>query len=321
MSTQQPAAKPPIPTTGPLASGGQNWPCPQRICLIVNPTAGQSKPGALVSEISERLGSWCTTLEVRETDSRGAGERLAKALQPGEFDLVVAVGGDGTINEVLNGLEDHTPLGIIPLGTANVLARELDIPIDDLDAACDMLRTCAPHPIDLGRCNDRRFCLMAGIGFDAEAVKEVPPSIKDLIGAPAYVLSALRALTTLPETIRYRLTLPGRRIRARALMLVVANAGSYAGTLRIAPLASIDDGYLDVCLFRERSKLAFLGQLVRVLMRRHLTDPHFQYFRAREMRIDCRPRAAVQLDGDYFGRTPVTIRVEPAAVRVVRPAP
>lgn len=291
----------------------------RRICLILNPVAGQSKPGAALPTIRECLSGWCPDLTVRETKGRGDAECIARELQPGEFDLAVAVGGDGTINEVLNGLPEHTPLGILPLGTANVLARELQIPANDLPAACALLRTGEPRPIDLGSCNGRRFSLMAGIGFDAEAVREVPPDIKNLIGAPAYVLSALTALTNLRKPIRYRIRMPGHSVNARGMMLVVANAGSYGGQFQIAPLASIDDGWLDLCLFRERGKLAFLGQLLRVLFRQQMKDPRFTYLRAKELRVRCDPPAAVQLDGDYFGRTPVEIRLLPAAVRVVRP--
>ncbi len=291
-----------------------------KLCLILNPVAGQSRPGSALPQIEACLADWCSELTVRETHGRGDAERFAAALRPGEFDLCVAAGGDGTINEVVNGLPAHTPLGIIPLGTANVLALELKIPLNDVPAACAILRDGRPQPMDLGWCSGRRFCLMAGIGFDAEAVKEVPPNVKDLLGAPAYVLSALRALTTLPETLRYRLTLDdGRAIVARGLMLVIANAASYGGSVQIASLASLSDGKLDLCLFRERSKLGFISQLLRVLLRCHLQDPHFAYYQARSVRVECRPSASVQLDGDYAGRTPVEIRVLPAAVWVVRP--
>lgn len=288
-----------------------------RVCLIINPTAGQSRPGGALPAIRECL-SGSGELTVRETDSRGAGERLAAAIGPGEFDLIVACGGDGTINEVLNGLADHTPLGILPMGTANVLARELGIPLD-LPSACALLKSGAPKPIDLGWCNGRRFSLMVGIGFDAEAVREVVPNVKDLIGAPAYVLAGLKALANFPRPIRYRLRLTDRRLVQRGMMLVVANAASYAGALLLAPQAAIDDGWLDVCLFRERSKLAFLGQWVRVMLRRQLTDPNFVYLRDQRIVVQCSPPAAVQLDGDYFGRTPVEIRALPGAVRVIRP--
>ncbi len=290
-----------------------------RICLIVNPVAGQARPGSALPRIRECLSAWCPTVEVLETRTRGDAERYARGLRPEAFDCVVAVGGDGTINEVLNGIPPGLPLGLIPLGTANVLARELKIPVNDLPAACEVLRHGRPHPIDLGLCNGRRFALMAGIGFDAEVVREVPPNVKDLIGAPAYVLSGLRTLAQIPRPLRYRLLLSEERIVARGMLLVVANAASYGGPVHIAPLASLDDGYLDLCLFRERSKLGFLGQIFNVLLGRQLKDPHFNYYRTRWVRIECKPAAAVQLDGDYFGRTPVEISVLPGAVPVIRP--
>jgi diacylglycerol kinase (ATP) len=291
-----------------------------RICLIVNPTAGQSRPGTLMPKLTECISAWCPDLAVRETSRRGDGEEFARSIREGEFDMVVAGGGDGTINEVLNGLEAPVPLGIVPLGTANVLARELHIPVNDVAAACAVLRDGIAKPLDLGLCNGRRFCLMAGIGFDAETVKEVPPNVKDLLGAPAYVLSGLRTLTQMERAIRYRVLLPEGRLVSRGMMLVVANAATYAGWLQIAPLAALDDGWLDLCLFRERSRLAFAGQWLRVLARRQLDDPHFLYRRVQELRVECDPPASVQLDGDYYGRTPVEIRVLPGAVRVIRPA-
>ena len=292
-----------------------------RICLIVNPIAGQSRPGGALPQVLKCLSAPSVEVEVRATERRGDGTRIAQGLMPGEFDLAVAVGGDGTINEVLNGLPEHTPLGILPMGTVNVLARELKIPVHDLPAACAVLRDCPPRPMDLGWCSGRRFCLMAGIGFDAEAVREVPPNVKDLIGAPAYVLAGLRALTHLRRPLRYHISVEGRRrqIVSRGMMLVVANAASYGGPLRLAPMASLEDGLLDLCLFRERSRLAFVGQLLRVLFRRQFHDPNFLTVRAAQVTVTCDPPASVQLDGDYFGCTPVEIRALPAAVRVARP--
>jgi diacylglycerol kinase (ATP) len=286
----------------------------------VNPAAGQHKPGQLLPRLRACLSEWCPDFRVRETTARGDAEQYAREMEPGRFDAIIAVGGDGTINEVVNGLTlDGTPLGIIPLGTANVLARELKIPVNDLRGACDLLRDGASAPIDVGECNGRRFTLMTGIGFDAEAVQDVLPNVKDLLGAPAYVLAGLQALSELPQSLRYDITLPDRRLRMRGMMLVAANAASYAGPWRIAPLAQIDDGALDLCLFRESNKLAFLGQLVRVMLRRQLQDPRFVYLRATWMRVECQPPAAIQLDGDYFGGTPAEIRVLPGALPVIRP--
>jgi YegS/Rv2252/BmrU family lipid kinase len=258
-------------------------------------------------------------LEILTTGARGDAERFAHGLNPAEWDVCVAAGGDGTINEVLNGLPEGLPLGVLPLGTANVLARELEIPLNDLPAAVDVLRTGTAKPMDLGWCNGRRFCLMAGIGWDAAAVRDVPPDVKHFLGAPAYVLSGLKALADLPGPLRYRITMADGVKVVKGMMLVVANTSNYAGDLKLAPEASVDSGTFDVCLFRETSRLGFIGQLFNVLQRKQMDDPRFMYFHADELTVSCHPPAAVQLDGDYFCRTPVTLRVLPGAVNVIRP--
>lgn len=291
-----------------------------RLRVIANPTAGQGRGGRALDEALECLRVLGAVVDLRTTAARGDAERLAGESGPANADVVVVAGGDGTINEVVNGLDGRLPLGLLPLGTANVLARELGIPLGDAGAACEIITTAQPRPLDLGECNGRRFVLMAGIGFDAEAVKEVPPSVKDLIGAPAYVISGLKALAQIPGAIRYRLFLPDREVRARGMMLVVANAASYGGPLQMAPRASIDDGLLDLCFFAERNRLAFLGQLANVLLGRQLHDPRFLYERTAEVRVACYPTASIQLDGDYFGRTPAHVRALPGALQVLAPA-
>lgn len=311
-----------------------------RICLIANPKAGASRPGFSPTAAHEALLAAGAEVVLRETGGPGTAREAASAVRPGEFDAVVVGGGDGTLNEVANGLAADIPVGIMPLGTMNVLARELRIPVDDLAAAAKVVVTGDASPIDMGWCNGRRFLLMAGIGFDADTVREVPPSVKDFIGGPAYVLGALRALAIQPEPLHYRITLlppvlprniptgrlswsrPWRvRLRARGRMLVVANAGMYAGQLLLAPNASIRDGQLDLCLFREKNRLAFLGQLLNTALGRQHLDPNFLYRQVRRLHLDTSPPAAVQLDGDYFGRTPVEIRILPRSLRVLQPGP
>lgn len=288
-----------------------------RICLIVNPKAGASRGRPALPEALECLQTWAGSVEVRETSAEGA-EQVARDIGPDEFEVVVACGGDGTVNEVVNGIGPHTPVGILPFGTVNVLARELGIPVNDVPAACNVLRHAPPRPIDLGLCNGRRFVLMAGVGFDAEAVRSVAPQMKDLMGGAAYVVSGLKSLLVNRPQL-FRVQFDGRRRTYRAMMLLVANASLYAGDLKIAEKARIDDGLLDICIFRERSPWAFLGQLYHVVTGGQRRDPHFVTRKARTVLVTTRRPAPVQLDGDYFGETPVDIEVLPAAVRILRP--
>lgn len=291
---------------------------PRRVVIILNPRAGQGRHDLSPEQLRAAFAEGGAEVRLLQTSRRGEAENWAASLRAEETDLLVCAGGDGTLNEVLNGLRAPVPVGILPLGTANVLAREMGVPLGNSRAAVRALLQGTPTPVDLGDCNGRRFALVASIGFDAEAVRDTPPALKDLIGAPAYVLAGLRKLAELRRPLRYRLTVGRRTLVSRGMMLVVANAATYAGWLQIAPAAALADGWLDCCLFRERSRLGFLLQWLLVLLRRHQQHPGFLCRRVREVRVECRPAAAVQLDGDYWGRTPVEIRVLPAAVRLVR---
>jgi diacylglycerol kinase (ATP) len=289
-----------------------------RVLLIVNPIAGQARPGSAVPRLRECLRGFASECVVHLTEDRGDARRAASRVAPDRFDAVVAVGGDGTINEVVNGLAVDVPLGIIPLGTANVLARELGIPVNDLPAACQLLRTVHPRPIDLGLANGRRFTLMAGIGFDGAVVQEVLQPVKERIGAPAYVLAALGTLARYGAT---GLTVETERERfeTSAFMLVAANAATYAYGIEVAPFASLDDGWLDLCVFEQKNKAEFLRQSLAVLARRHEQHPDVRYVRARRVRVTADQPLAIQLDGDLHGRTPAEIELLPAALRVFRP--
>ena len=164
---------------------------PRKVLVIFNPTAG-ARRRARLTRILEIMWSLGAAVTLHETKARGDAERTAREASTKVYDVVVAAGGDGTINEVINGLSGRQiPLGIIPLGTANVLAAELDLPTDDVGLA----RTIAlgrTRPVTLGDVNGRRFVMMAGVGFDAHVVASVDAGLKRLIGKSAYVWETLR---------------------------------------------------------------------------------------------------------------------------------
>jgi diacylglycerol kinase (ATP) len=288
------------------------------LLVIVNPIAGQSRPGGLLPEIERCLGELAEQLQIRVTDRHGAALEIAAGVAPGQHDAIIAVGGDGTINEVINGIGVDVPLGIIPLGTANVLARVLKIPVNDIPGACRIIQEGQIRPMDLGLVNGRRFTLMTGIGFDAAVVQDVVQEVKDLIGAPAYLLAALGTLTRYEPT-RLVLETDDRRVDTTAYMAVVCNVPTYA-FMEVAPLASIDDGCLDVCVFEQRNRAEFVRQALAVLTRRHLHSNDVRYFRARRLRVLSFPPVGLQVDGDPGGDTPAEFRVLPGALRIFRPA-
>jgi len=207
---------------------------------------------------------------------------------------------------------------VIPAGTANCLARELRLPLS-LRQACRVAATGEVRRIDLGTANGQPFALMAGIGFDAEMVRRIGPQIKDLLGAFAYVVTGLRLLGEY-RPARMTIETPEGKAELPAWMVVVSNAATYALYWHLTPHASIEDGWLDVCVFAETDMPGSLGQLAGALSGHHLEHPQVKYLRTRQIRIEADPPVSTQLDGDLAGATPVEIGVRPAALSVIAPS-
>jgi YegS/Rv2252/BmrU family lipid kinase len=267
-------------------------------------------------------------VEFAPTAAKGDAIRLAAdGARSGKYDAILAAGGDGTINEVASGIlsagdDPRRPtLGILPIGTSNILAGELGLPLNDLDAACDVVRAGKTRAIDAARAGDRYFVLMAGFGIDAVALDFVWSDFKSLMGASAYVLPAIRALAEYHPTL-VTMTMDDQTLVRETFLVIVANVASYGhGDIKIAPFASLDDGWLDICVFERAPNhtVGFVGQLMMMLARRHLRDPRVRYFRAKHIRIESEPAISAQYDGDVAGKTPVEIDVIPAALDVFAP--
>jgi YegS/Rv2252/BmrU family lipid kinase len=291
-----------------------------RTMLVYNPTAGQAE--TLESELAAATAVWREHgwhVDLQPTAGPGDGQRLARLAAERGYDLVVAAGGDGTINEVVNGLVGtSTALAPLPLGTMNVWARELGLPLQPRAAAAALLHW-RPHRIDLGRAGERHFLLMAGIGFDAAITAAVGPAEKRRLGALAYVLRGFEIALRI-RGARTRLVLDGRAVKGRVLMVLVGNSQLYGGLVKITHRASIDDGLLDVCVIQGDNVLAALRHTLAILARRYSHDPQIAYYRARTIEIFARPRLPVQVDGDPIGQTPMTFEVVPGAISALLPA-
>jgi YegS/Rv2252/BmrU family lipid kinase len=250
----------------------------------------------------------------------GPGDAVRKALHAARdcYDLVIAAGGDGTINEVINGIAGtHTALATLPLGTMNVWARELGLPLQ-LRAAAEAMLNWRVQTVDLGRANGRYFLLMAGVGLDAEITLGVQPAVKRRFGALAYVLSMLQVAMRVRGT-RARLLIDGKRVKGPILMVVIGNSQLYAGLFKITHRASINDGLLDVCVIQGDNVLSALRHLISILRRSYSHDPEISYYRAHSISIRSRPTLPVQVDGEAFGQTPMTFEIAPDALRALLP--
>jgi diacylglycerol kinase (ATP) len=291
-------------------------PSGRRLLVIFNPAAGMRRRTRLQAVLDLLEGFGCQ-VELRETEAAGHAERLARDADPVRHDVVVAAGGDGTINEVANGLAGvPLPLAIIPLGTANVLAAEIGLRTDPASVA-DALAHGAPRPITVGAANGRRFIVMAGIGFDAQVVDEVSVSLKRWLGKGAYVAAFLHQLLAFPFPT-YRVRVDGAEWQAASVIL--ANGRFYAGRFVVAPDANIRLPHLEVCLFGRRGRLAAIGYGLALIAGRL---PGLKSFRivpaARRVEIAGPPGAPVQGDGDIIARLDVVIDVLPEALQLVFP--
>lgn len=309
-------AEQPLGATDALAS-----PAPARRALIVeNPVAGRPGAHPAVTRLERHLRACGWTADVARTAYPGHAAELAARAAAQHHDLVVAAGGDGTINEVIQGLVGTaTALAVLPIGTVNVWAAETGMPSDPARLAALLDRGTARN-IDVGRAGNRYFLLMAGIGLDADVVRRVGPRLKRTIGRWAYAASMLeimRGYAGTPMTLR----LDGVPLHTTALMVVIGNTRRYAGSFRLTPHALIDDGRLDVCIVPGAVLLRSPAQIGAVLSGAPVLRRSLLCRRAARIEIDAERPLPVQLDGDLAGVTPLTIEVAPSALRVVVPPP
>lgn len=292
---------------------------PTRALIIFNPNAGQA--GSLEHDIFEARDIWREhgwQVSIEPTRAPGDGTRIARAAAEQGYDVVVAAGGDGTVNEVINGLAGtRTALGALPVGTVNVWIRELGLPLQPR-AAAEALLECQPRAIDLGRAGDRYFLLMCGVGFDAAVTAEVGAAEKRRLGIFAYALRALNLAARFRGTPT-RITIDGKAFRSRVLMVVLGNSQLYGGVMKVTARASLDDGLLDVCIIKGNTLWSAPFRLFSIVTQRYNLDPKLEYHRAREVRISSRRPLPVQVDGDHIGQTPMVFQAVPGALLALLP--
>src|SRR5262245_6954863 len=254
---------------------------------------------------------------VHQTTGRGDAQAVASRITKDQCDRIVVAGGDGTVNEVLNGLTpDSPPVALIPMGTANVLAAEIGLGSRPEEIA----RTIASgeaRPVSLGEVNGRKFVLMAGVGFDAIVVATVPSRLKRMISKGAYVLASMKQFLRggLPH---FEVHVDG--VRCEAASIIIANAHFYGGKFVCAPEARMDSPDLQVCLFERRGRL-FVGIYALALLLRVLHRmPGYRIIAARQIEIRRPDGAAIQADGDSVGATPARVTVLPRAAWLVFPS-
>jgi diacylglycerol kinase (ATP) len=297
--------------------------------LIFNPTAGPR--GELRRDLERVVGylderGWRVT--IRATRKPGDATELARVAVAARLQAVLVAGGDGTVHEVVNGLVgSNTAMGVLPVGTGNVWAKEIGMPTlgltqaDRLLAAARMLVDGKVRWVDVGRAGDRYFLNSAGVGIDASVAAQVEPrtrTAKQLGGVVPYVVAGL-AIARDFQGVRTTVVVDGRSVRTMILLVVVSNIQLYGGVVKMTPEARLDDGLLDVRVFRGMGPSWVFRHLAGVFTRRHLRDPMVSHHQGRHITIDTSEPFPVQLDGEPVGTTPIVIDVIPRSLRVLVP--
>lgn len=289
------------------------------IVIIANPAARSSSAGKIKKAASILKEKGFET-EILFTEKSSHAVDLARAALKKNPQLIIAAGGDGTINEVMNGIAGkEIPLAILPMGTTNVLAKELSIP-ENIHGAIETAITKTPKKVSLGKIEfthhssviTRYFCLMAGIGYDGKAVHEVNLKIKNISGKTAYILSGLKSfLTYTPDELN--LTVDG--IQHSGYSAIICNASRYGGHLKVAPDADIAEPFLYTCIFKGNKRVDLLRYVFGIMRGDHSKSPDVVYLKSSS--IEVKGNAHIQIDGDYIGRTPARISIEKDILRLV----
>ncbi len=297
-----------------------------RILVIRNPAAGGRRRRRFEATMAHLRQAGCR-IEICDTKARGEGMALARDACGKGFDRIVAAGGDGTINEVINGLAPRPPddamppggpppLAVLPLGTANVLAAEIELPNEPAALAKIIVHGPARR-IGLARLGSGAyFAAMAGAGFDAHIVAGVDTGLKRLIGKGAYAWEGLRQLFVFPFP-EYRVTVDGQAFDAA--WVIVTRGRYFAGRFLIAPHASLQDELLHVCLFRRRGVWAMLRYGLAMQFGRLGKLADYRVVSGRRVDVDGPPGDPLEADGDLVASLPVSIELVPEALDLVMP--
>ncbi|HVY72063.1 MAG TPA: diacylglycerol kinase family protein [Verrucomicrobiae bacterium] len=295
-----------------------------RTCVIFNPTAKGNKARHFLHHLNA-VASQCA---MKPTWAAGAARILAADAVRDGFSTIIAAGGDGTLNEVVNGFGDvpdgfeRARLAVLPLGTANVFAKEMGIPMK-LTAAWDIIRGGRERRVDLGtaefeadgEARIRYFAQMTGAGLDARAVELVSWNLKKKAGWLAYIWAAWLAWRENPAEITVR----GEHDELTGSLAVVGNGHFYGGNFVLLPRAVCDDGVQDVCVFEKvtaRTLVECAWGMARGTMERAAGARHFQ---AKRVTLHAKTRTPFHVDGELAGHLPVTLTLQPKRLRVVVP--
>jgi len=289
--------------------------------LIFDPVSGGGVGKEYVNDVVEKLRNNKVDVDLHTTKSIGDAKEVAKEIKDVEFDVVAVMSGDGTINEVINGLlPSEIPLVIIPSGVANVFANEVGIPINPLKA-CEAIYKGNLYEFDLGKINNSYFLSLASIGFDSHVLKDTSPSLKRKYGKLSYVYTGLKTVFSYePSPIYVKFEEEDNNKEKTCYFMVVGNVSIYGSPyVKMTPKASITDGLLDVCLFKKENPINYFRYFLGAMLRLHTQFPDVEYFQTKKFYVESEKPLLVEVDGDVWGELPTTFSILKNGLKILLP--
>jgi YegS/Rv2252/BmrU family lipid kinase len=284
--------------------------------VILNPAAGSPES---LRDWQERVESIARNCPIRVTAEEGEAEALARRAVEEGFARIVAAGGDGTVNHVANGLAgSNAVLGILPIGTVNVFAMELGLPLHNLQLCWDIIESANMRLVDLPSANGECFVQLAGVGLDAQVVKETSLASKRSFGPLSYLISAAQIAARQPP----KLFIESEDTSVdEGSFVLIGNGRLYGGPFPFFKRAMIDDGLFDVVVFTRLGYLEIIKYLQDVIFSSEIRVPEVEYFQTCRLRITSEQDVPVELDGELAGKCPVEFQIQRKALRVLAPLP
>lgn len=290
--------------------------------IILNPTAGRGKAGRSWDTVAKLLREAGLDFDLAITTGAGHAMELARQARRSGHQRVVAVGGDGTVQEIVQGLVEASgdavagTLGIIPIGSGNDFAKMVDLPPDPVEAV-RRLASGQVRDVDVGRLGSRIFTNGIGVGFDALVAVE-SRKISRLTGLPLYLLAVLRTLLLTYRTPAVRIALDDQTISQEITMIAIANGRCYGGGFWVAPQAQVQDGLLDVVTARGLGRLAILRLLPHVIKGTHLDKEPVRSYRSRRVIVESEEPLPMHADGELWPPArQIDIELLPAKLQVI----
>ena len=281
--------------------------------IIFNPAARGARTQRLRTQL-EKLARGTTLCA---TSHAGEAEHLARNAAEEGYERIVAAGGDGTINEIVNGIAGHNvTLGLLPLGTMNVFATELGLPVNDLARCWKIIQRNRTYNVDLPRANRKHFVQLAGVGLDAQAVKETSRAFKRNFGPLSYLISAVQIASRTPPVLRIE---SEDAISGEGSFVLVGNGRLYGGRFPFFKQAVMNDGLLDVIVFKRLGYVDIIRYLQDVVFTPQISSPEVEYFQTRRLRVSSEESVPVEIDGELVGNCPVEFKIRAGGLRVVTP--